>query len=370
MVRIAIYLVFALLACQEAKGQTSAERDSLARLLFERRDWQAVRQNSKEAMAQGFTTYAFVFRLALAELEQGRWVHAEKHLRQAIALNPIDNTPVALLAALLQKLGRTEEAALYKPMPFYMQAGIEGGLEAPDTDSLGNLGYQGAYLKHPLYASASLTHAFTRLNQSVYWGDFTQLQYYIAYRQAFRGGWLLTLGAHFLRFSGNILFDSSQFNNGGDLVALELSKQFGPIGLAPQYSIATLYGRTQQQLGLKLSVFPARFAAVRYDLNPMFNRDSSASASALSQALHWFPSARVHFALTHYVGNGYNFQEQAGYLVNNGINLTRSRWGGYIEYGFHQRWRMFLLYQYESGTERFFNFDYHYNSVFLGLKFQ
>lgn len=370
MVRLAICLSLVLMAAKGAVSQTSAERDSVGRALYERGNWQAVRENSKEAMAVGFTTYAFVFRLALAELELGRWQQAERHLRQAISLNPLDKTPTVLLAGLLRKMGRMEEAALQQRKPFYVHAGLDGGVKVPNTDSLGNLAYQGAYLKHPLHASASLTHAFTRLNQNLYWGDFSQLQYYLAYRQAFGSGWLLTVGTHLLRFSGNISFDSSQFNNGGELVALELSKHFGAISLTPQYSFSTLYGRTQQQLGMRLSLFPARFGAVRYDLNPMFNRDSTATASAWSQALHWFPSARFHLALQYYAGNGYNFQEQTGYLVNNGINLTRNRWGGYVEYGIHQRWRVFLMYQQEAGTERFFNFDYRFRSFFLGLKFQ
>jgi hypothetical protein len=370
MARFALCLILFLFSIKGGVAQSSAELDSLGRLYYINADWEAVRQNSKAAISVGYTTYAFVIRLAVAELEQGRWVQAEKHLRQAIVLNSIEKTPKVLLAGLLRKMGRTEEAAYYQRVPFYMYTGVDGGLKVSNTDSLGILNYQGAHLKHQIHPSASLTHAFTRLSQNLYWGDFTQLQYYLAYRQAFRSGWLLALGTHFLRFSGNVLFDSSQFNNGGEVVAMELSKQFGIIGLAPQYSFSTLYGRIQQQLGFKLSLFPARFGAVRYDLNPMFNRDSTATASALSQVLHWFPSSRLHFALNHYVGNGYNFQEQLGYLVNNGINLTRNRWGGYVEYGFHQKWRLYLLYQNERGTERFFNFNYRYNCIYLGLKFQ
>lgn len=370
MARFTIFIGFCLLWSSQLLAQSSAERDSVGKLRFENGDWQGVRQNSREAIAAGYVTYAFVLRQALAELELGKWPAAERHLRQAIQLNPLDKTPVLLMADLLRKMGRIEEAGLYQLVPFYVFAGLEGGQKSANTDSLGKLQYVGLNLKHPLYASASLSHAFTRLNQNLYWGDFVQLQYYLAYRQAFYGGWLLTAGAHLLRFSGNILYDSSQFNNGGELLALELSKHFGWLALAPQYSVFNLYGRSQQQWGLKLSLFPANFGAIRYDINPMINRDSTAGARALTQSFHWFPSARLHFSLNHYVGNGYNFQEQNGFLVNNGINLTRNRWGAYVEYGFTKSWRAFVFYQQESGRERFFNFDYRYHSIFLGLKFQ
>jgi hypothetical protein len=358
-----------LVGCQ-AWSQSSIERDSVGWVLFGRANWQGIKQNSQDALDLGFHTHGFIWRLAVAEFELGHWQQAERRFRQAMSLNPLDTISPRLLALLLFKMGRTEEAGIYQRRGIQLAVGIDAGLKMANNDSLGVLNYQSAHIQHHVFRSASLSHAFTRLQQQLYWGDFTQQQYYVAYKQAFRGGWLMTLGAHILQFSGNILFDSTQFDNGGEVYALELRKTFGYFSLVPQYSLSTLYGRMQQQWGIRLSVHPGKFAAWRYDINPMANRDSVQRAIAVSQAIHWFPSARLHFSVNHYTGNGYNFQEQAGFLVNNGINLTRHRLAFYAEYRIFTHWRAFVLLQQEAGTERFFNFDYRYRGLFTGIKFQ
>lgn len=370
MARIAFFTILLSLSSTGARAQAWLASDSVGRVLYLNANWHGVRQNSLDAMRAGHHAYPFIWRLAVAELELGYWRQAEKHFRQAIAMNADDPTAPALLAFLLRKTGREEEAGRYAKQPFRLSAGIDAGWKHANNDSLGTLSYQGAYVRHSLHRSASLTHAFSQLQQRLYWGDFNQWQYYVAYRQGFKAGWLLTAGAHVLRFSGNILFDSSQFNNGGEVYAVELRKQLGILSLSPQYSLATLYGRQQQQWGVRVSLHAGKFAAWRYDLNPMFNRDSSTSAQAFSQALHWFPTARWHFALNHYWGNGYNFQEQAGFLVNNGINLTRNRLGAFASFNISTRWQAFVFWQQETGTERFFNFDYRYQGLFGGIKFQ
>ncbi|MFN3529453.1 MAG: tetratricopeptide repeat protein [Bacteroidia bacterium] len=370
MARIALLLSCCLLASGLVVAQNSLERDSLMKAQLARADWVGLRASSRAAVEAGFETYAFVLRLALAELELGYWWQAERQLLRAIALNPLDSLPLQWLADLYQKTGRSEEAALLRPQQRLQLVVAETGIKQPNNDSLGRLAYQGLVLKHRLHRGASLTHAYTRLQQALYWGDFVQQQYYLRYNQAFKSGWLLTVAGHWLQFGGNILFDSSRFDNSGAMYALELRKKWGPFDFVPQYALGSLYARQQQQWGLRISYSPARYSALKFELNPMMNSDSSQQATAMALAAYWYPGTRFSAGLSYYRGNGYNFQEQAGYLVNNGINLTRSRLGVQLEYGLFRHFRLYGLYQLEQGTERFFNFDYRYHSLFAGIKYQ
>jgi hypothetical protein len=75
------------------------------------------------------------------------------------------------------------------------------------------------------------------------------------------------------------------------------------------------------------------------------------------------------FTSEFYYGRAYNFIENAGYLVNNAIDLTNWRLNSGFQWYSYKKLSFFLTYQHEARTERWLSVNYSLNSVFLGVRY-
>jgi tetratricopeptide (TPR) repeat protein len=306
----------------------------------------------------------------IALLEMGRWNEAEGALIKAIAMNPFDKDAKSLLRTLYLKTGRANEADLIGRVDFLRMVAVEYGQKTSDVEDVGVLDYADLSIRHRLAKGSTLTWSGGGLRQSVYWGDIRQSQGYLRYDQAFRGGWTFTSGLTLLDYNYTLDIDQAQEGDRALVGSMELAKRFSDLGVRAQFSASNLYESTHMQGGVKLDMYPGKWASWKVSVNPFFLDNEIETKRGIAASIHWYSVENTELAISAYSGDAYNTIEDAGYIVNNSLDLTRYRTGAYLQRNIFDHLPVFVMVQYERREERFFGFPYNSISWFAGLKYQ
>ncbi len=359
-----------LLASNTAMAQTSASYEEDTRYLYEMARWAALAQLSERALSEGFETYAIRIRYSVALLETGRWNEAEVALKKTVDLNPFDRDARALLRKLYLNTGRANEADRIQRVDFVRMVAAEYGQKISDIEDVGRMDYADVSLRHRLARGSTLTWSAGALKQNVYWGDINQTQGYIRYDQTLSGSWTITVGLTALDYKYSVLLDGTDDGDIALVGALEIGKRLQGFGVNAQLSMSDLYETSHVQGGLKVDIYPGKWASWKATINPFVISNDSDLQKGVTASLHWYSTENIEIALTGYMGDALNTTEEAGYIVNNSLDLTTYRTGVYLQRNLFEHLPVFMLVQYERREERFFGFPYHSIGWFAGLKYQ
>jgi hypothetical protein len=362
--------VVLMLSAHPIWAQSSADYEEDTRYLYEMARWTALAQLSERALAEGFESYVIRIRYSVALLETGRWNEAETALRKTIDLNPFDKDARSLLRSLYLKTGRANEADLIARVNFLRMVAVEYGQKSNDVDDVGRLDYADISIRHRLAKGSTLTWSAGGLRQTVYWGDIRQQQGYLRYDQSLVGGWNITTGVTALDYRYDVNFDGT--NNGDQtwVGSVELAKRFADVGIVAQFSSTNLYESKHVQGGVKLNMYPGKWASWKVTVNPFIHNNEVDTKRGIAASIHWYSKANTELAISGYSSDAFNTIEEAGYIVNNSLDRTRYRTGAYLQRNIMSQLPVFLMVQYERREERFFGFPYNTTSWFAGLKYQ
>lgn len=349
-----------------AFAQDSVDYERNTRLLFEQAQWEQLAELAAEALGQGYETYAIRYRYAVALLETGRWNKADKALTKLVAINPFDPYAKQLLVNHYLKTGRTLSADRLQKGSIPTLISIQYGRAVPDVQSIGVMQYVDATIAHRLFRGSQLTWSVGSLNQPVYWGDISQKNAYLRYDQALAGGWSLSSAANLLDFSKG-LSDTLGFGGRAMVLGAGLTKRMAAIQLSADASTSDLYGRRQWQTSFGLSLYPGRFSSWMLSMKPFIIDDGGEQNVGLNSSVHWYSTAHTEIALSFYAGKARNHTENMVYIVNNSLDLTQQKLGLYVQRDITPRLQAFLLFQYATKQERFFEFEYNTQQWFTGL---
>jgi tetratricopeptide (TPR) repeat protein len=359
-----------LLVPMMSAAQTSANYEEDTRYLYEISRWEALVQLSERALTDGFETYAIRIRYAVALLETGRWNEAEGALKKAIDLNPFDQDAKALLRNLYLKTGRHNDADRIRHVDFLRMVAVEYGQKISDSDDVGRLDYADVSLRHRLAKGSTLTWSAGGLQQGVYWGDINQIQGYLRLDQALGNNWDVTAAITALKYSYSVSLDDFQDNSVAWVRSFEIGKRRGAIRTALQVTVVDIYGQTTAQTGVRYEFYPGKWASWKMSFNPFISYADYNVSAGITGSVHWYHVENMEIALSGYYGNAYNTVEEAGYIVNNSLDLSTHRTGIYLQRNLYKHLPVFFLVQYERREERFFGFPYNSISWFAGLKYQ
>jgi hypothetical protein len=364
-----VVVVLFLLQSNPLLAQTSPNYEDDTRYLFEMARWEALAKLSERALADGFVTYAVRYRYSVALLETGRWNDAEGALKKTIDLNPFDKDARELLRNLYLNTGRTNEADLLRRVDFLRMVAVEYGQKISDVEDVGRLDYADLSIRHRFMKGSTLTWSAGGLQQSVYWGDISQAQGYIRYDQAFRGNLALTGGFTILDYKYKVLLGDVDDGDIAKVASLEVGKRFPHLGLSAQFSVNDLYEQVNKQAGIKLDMYPGKWASWKVTVNPFVVNNEVETKRGVAASIHWYSVENTEVAISGYSSDAYNTVEDAGYIVNNSLDRTRYRTGIYLQRNIFDHLPFFMLVQYERREERFFSFPYNTVSWFAGLKY-
>lgn len=359
-----------VLAANSSLAQTSSSYEEDTRYLYEMARWTALAQLSEKALDEGFDTYAIRFMYSVALLETGRWNEAEVALKKTIELNPFDRDARDLLRNLYLKTGRANEADRIHRVDFIRMVALEFGQKISDVNDVGRMSFADISMRHRLATGSTLTWSAGALKQSVYWGDIRQNQGYLRFDQSLKDNWSATIGLTALNYNYSILADGT---DDGDLAlvgSMEFGKRFQGFGASAQLTVSNLYEITRSQGGVKLDVYPGKWAAWKLTVNPFVVYDEFETQPGIAASLHWYSLENTEIAISGYLSNALNTTEEVGYIVNNSLDLTKYRTSVYLQRNIYEHLPIFVVVQYEGREERFFGFTYNSISWFAGLKYQ
>ena len=359
-----------VLVANSSLAQTSASYEEDSRYLYEMAQWAALTQLSEKALDNGFNTYAIRFMYSVALLETGRWNEAEVALKKTIDMNPFDRDARDLLRNLYLKTGRANEADRIQRIEFIRMVAVEFGQKISDVNDVGRMSFADISMRHRLATGSALTWSIGALKQSVYWGDISQNQGYLRFDQSLKDNWTATIGLTALKYNYSILADGT---DDGDLAlvgSMEFGKRFQGYGVSAQLSVSDLYESTRSQGGVRFDIYPGKWASWKLTVNPFIVYDEFDTKKGITASLHWYSLANTEIAVSGYLSDALNTIEEAGYIVNNSLDLTKYRTSIYLQRNIYEHLPIFVVVQYEGREERFFGFPYNSISWFAGLKYQ
>jgi tetratricopeptide (TPR) repeat protein len=414
--RYTLILIFMLVIritgafAQDTPDPASIEQKSYQ--LYTDKKWPELISLGKQAVRSGVDYFYLEMRIGIAYYERKNYSYAAPHFKKALSFNSTDSTALEYLYYCYVYTGRFEESRMlskkfspelakktgadrFSPIDLVM---LEGGTKKTDSSSYydvhrktnANYFNPAVYLQlgldHYIKKKISVYHAFTYFDQQTFLGRNRQIQYYLKAAIPIKNNWLIspafqvvsrksiikinpqlplgnlpgppprprTITSKSTDFIGSLAVQKTikkvTASLGTTVSSLDSSLQyihFGSLSLAP-------FGNNRLMIGCTGYVHTA-------DTYSTLN-------TAISPYLYVQPLKRVSITASYFMNEGNNIIEGNGYLVNNSVDLTTSRWSVLADVKLSRHISLYGLYQLEYKQEAVQLFGYRYNVIVGGIR--
>ena len=370
--------------CFAQQPLNSAEVESKSLKFYTEKQWDSLIVYGNNALRKHIDYYLLRMRLGIAYYEKKQYRAASPHFEKAIRFNSYDDLPKEYLYYCYLYSERYDEARRIKPLTLISHAlpisliYTEGGIKFSDrTDSVGNMNYFQAGFVHNIGRIGSLFHAFTYLNQNVYWGSFTQEQYYIAANIPLGRGWLFSPAGHFVFLNAPVtVTDVPSVKENPVVASISVRKSYkernrksaASYDLKFGLAVSNFYGSTRVQYNFSVIIYPLGNNKLSFAVSSYLRTADSNFVFCNNISMNCVLRKKLKLNTGVYFGNMKYAVEDNGYLVNNSRDLTNARFTLMIDYLISKHIGIYALYQRESKVENFKNFFYNYNTALAGLK--
>jgi len=375
-------------------GQTvNNDPESVSYNWYIHSNWDSLLINRGSLLSNGNDYYYMRYRLGEAAYRTGKYRQAATDFGRATALNGYDSFSTSFYASSLLLSGRFSEAILmgkqlrkqkssnaqyYKGSQLNMFYSEYGNKFSSDKNVSGNLSFLQFAAGFQVLHSTNLFVAYSSLSNSNYYSDVKQKIYYAKLKLQLKNAW--SIEPYFNIIDASVAYyptiDYPQTFNyylQNQVVGLNVLKSFSKLDVNFGSTYSNLSNNTQIQANAGLVYYPKANNSLFAALQLTYHNENDGSNS--SQNLLIRPSAGIKvasnlwFTSEFYYGKAYNFVENAGYLVNNAVDLTKWRLNSGLQYYPSKMFSFFLTYQHEARTERLLSSEYSLNSFFIGMRF-
>jgi hypothetical protein len=321
------------------------------------------------------------YRLGEAAFRKGDFRQAAIDFERAVELNSADTFSLKFLEVAFTEAGRSQEALVqanrlknlhaeklsrYRLISrnfIYLESGIKF---SNNTDQIGNLYYYHSGLNLQVLPRVALFNSLSLLKQTNYFGTVQQNIFYSRATVQFNNGWSVQPFFSYIDVTVGFPKYTRYFQN--QVLGLTALKSIGHFDYSVQASYSNLNGTDQYQAVLATSWFP--YGNNRLSFNgQLFMQQDDGENRLMGKAGIAFKILRnTWLSSDFYAGNTLNVIENAGYLVNNNLDLTRYRSTTTLNYSPSNKISLFLVYQYEGREEYYYKIKYRFNNIFVGLK--
>jgi len=413
---------------QETVPSESIEQESY-RLYLDKK-WEELIRVGNIAIKQEVDYFYLRMRIGIAYYEKKNYALAEEHFRKALLFNSSNDLALEYLYYCLMLNGRLEEARLLSNQ-FNKELAekigtnnkssidyiiLESGTKKTDSSSYYNTytKTRSNYFNPPLYFQiglnhsiknrVSLFHAFSYYQQNHYIGTIKQLQYFVKSSIPIAKNWLLIPALHIiqsnfssetityktdtlwppgapphtlpppgappLQITTHSLSSTSHLNSTNQVGSLAVQKNYKRY----VFSLGTCLYSTNELIQfihsgfMSYSVFgnPNLIVGTSAYLHHVQHKTSL--YTAFSPFIYVQATNRLSLRLSYFQNSTYNLIEDNGYLVNNSIDLTTSRYSALVNFTLNEHISLYGLYQLEHKTENYQSFHYKYHMILGGLK--
>ena len=397
---------------QDPISSSVVEQKSLQ--LYDAKNWAELIPFVNQALAEGNDYFYLRMRLEIAYYEQQNYTKAAPQFNKALSFNNSDavaqeylyysylfngrNTQARLLSKgfskeLAQKTGTYESS----PINFIY---AEGGTKIADSTSYYNKNtnsrsnyyknatYMQAGLGHFIGSTSSLFHAITYFSQDAQQLNVTQFQYYLKASFPLKNGFQISPALHWINLSNsytvtltpplvppgmpsppsrtqNVKTVNNYFVGSIDLQKVANNFTFG---LGTTFS--NIGDTTQMIHSGFVSVAPLGNTRLVFGTSVYMHTLNSYSTINYSYVpfIYFEPFKKLSLKLSYLSNEKDNIVEDNGYLINNSIDFTKSRFSVLANGTISKHLSIYGLYQSEQKQEPAQKIDYKYAVFVAGIK--
>ena len=375
-----IVAIFIFTASQsQAQDQlANSQFDALTYQQYVAGNWEALKRTGNTALKQGIEFDYLRNRLGSAHYQLGNYRKAAHHFRKSLKKNKADEFARESLywsyifgeqysnaAAIASQFDQETRINLkIKTTRLASMIYTEGGVKLPTkTDSIEMMKYAHAGISHLLGKGVSLFHGYSFVNQTRYWGELTQHQYFATFNISYKNAWRFAPALHIIWLNAAPFFEQT-----AAIGSFHVLKSCGNFDFALGFSLSDFMNERQIQESFSATYFPLGNPKLSLASTFFLQEENKTNQLAVSSTVAFKPWKKLKVSITHYQGNARNLSEQNGYLVNNSLDLTNYKVSLLTDFYLHKAISLYLFYQFENNTENFQNFEYQYHTTILGLK--
>lgn len=271
----------------------------------------------------------------------------------------------------IMRLGKTN---------LFNQIYVESGVKwSSNMDTTGNLHAGLIGLQHQLGKKLTLFHNYYYLSQDNFWGNVSQGGYYANLEYKFNNKFKMGFAGSYLnsraRISENILMGITNqiINNNNYLGLLHATVAIKKLYLKPSIAYSNLNYLSEKQDQLQVG------GEVLFDLKNnerlvfglgLYHFTNNSNVSTFYKpSISFAVSDEVYISADYFYTNQVNYSDQNGFVIYNSTDKSYDRTNINIRYEFANNLYMFGVYQFERKQDHLSKTDYHFNSIFLGIKY-
>ncbi|MFA9212806.1 MAG: hypothetical protein ACEQSR_03055 [Candidatus Methylacidiphilales bacterium] len=261
----------------------------------------------------------------------------------------------------------------------FNQIYIEAGVKASSlSDSIGNLNYFQVGLQHQLTKKLSVFHAYNNLIQGVYWGTIEQQSYYANFEyKASKSVKLNIVGSYLYnktkQFPVPFVSDLKYYTNHNYFALASATFNIKHFFYKPMLAFSQLNNLSeknyQYQLGGDLFFDLKNNESYVFGLGMYHLNNNNNLSTIIKPYASFLVNDDLLISVDYLYASAKNFSDQDGYLIYNSVDKTIDRTSLTAKYEFLNNAFLFAIYQFERKQDYIFNFNYHFNSIFLGIKY-
>jgi tetratricopeptide (TPR) repeat protein len=398
--------------------------------LYLDKNWSELIKFGNKAVHEGYDYFYLQLRIGIAYYEKKNYNLAEGHFRKALSFNSDDELTQEYLYYCYLYVGRYEEARLLSKkfsealsekvgtnqlskIGFVM---IEGGTKITDSVNYYNKAnpskpnyfspptYLQFGLNHYIKNRISLFHALTYFNQQTFVNKVKQYQYYLKATIPLRNNFSISPSFQYIGlnisseytkttidtlwppgvpphslpppgappFKTNTKTISSNTDKQSNYYvgSVAIQKIIGKFTLGIGTTISNMNDVTQYINSGFLSYHVLGNSKLVLGCTGYLHTEDAYSSTNTSIApfIYTQPAKWIAFKLSYFSNTKRNILEDNGYLVNNSVDLTTSRYSAFVNLTLNKHASIYGLYQLENKHEGVQGFNYRYNVIVGGIK--
>lgn len=408
---IIFFFLFHSTSCIAQDTLNSALVEQKSYQLYLDKNWDELIKYGNNAVDKGYDYFYLQMRIGIAWFEKNNYRVAENHFKSALNFNSDDDLAQEYLYFCYLYAGKHDEAKVLSKtfslslakktgtdtassLSFFI---VEGGSKMSDSSSYydkrkkANSNYfnPAIYFQvgfgHYIKNRVSLFHAVTYFNQDEFRGKTIQFQYYLQAGIPIKNNWSVSPSIHWINknYTPTVFQPPPQgmgprpkpkqptsSKTNYFVGSLEIKKSISRFDLAVGTTVSNIDTSNQYIHSLSVNYYP--FGNNRLSLGGTYFLHTESNYSELNSGTSLFltmrPIKRFSITVAYLYNQKNNFIEKNGFIVNNSMDFTPSRYSVLASYSFGKHVDLYGLYQFENKTEKVQKFNYHYNTFIIGLK--
>lgn len=258
----------------------------------------------------------------------------------------------------------------------FNQIYVESGVKmSSNSDTIGALHLGLIGFQHQLSKKLTLFHSYNYLSQNNYSGGVNQGSYYTNFEYKVNNKFKLNLATSYINNTVRINENAATktlaetFINHNFFGLLSASINYKQLYIKPLLAASNLNKQIQIQTGAELLFDTKNNEVLVFGLGVYHFKNFNTLSTLIKPSISYLINDELNISLDYFYTNTINYSDQNGYIIYNSPDKSIDRTTLCLRYEFANNLYLFGIYQLERKQYNTTSTNYHFNSLFLGVKY-